>query len=83
MEKAFLKDIIDQFPEPRPAYTTVSTVIRVLVKKGFIKFKTYSKVNEYYPAIKKGEYSKFYYKGMMKNFFNNSTVKFASTPSQS
>jgi predicted transcriptional regulator len=42
--KAFLKDIVEQFPEPRPAYTTVSTVIRVLVKKEFIGFNTYGKV---------------------------------------
>ncbi len=78
LEKAFLKDIVEQFPEPRPAYTTVSTVVRVLVKKGFIEFNTYGKVNEYYPAIKKNDYSSFFFKSMMKNFFNNSTSKFAS-----
>ena len=78
LEKAFLKDIIEQFPEPRPAYTTVSTVIRVLVKKGFIKFNTYGKVNQYYPAVRKNEYSRFYFRGMMKSLFNNSTSKFAS-----
>lgn len=78
LEKAFLKDIIEQFPEPRPAYTTVSTVIRVLVKKGFIAFNSYGKVNEYYPAVKKSEYSRFYLRGMMKSFFNDSPSKFAS-----
>ncbi len=78
LEKAFLKDIVEQFPEPRPAYTTVSTVIRVLVKKGFIKFNTYGKIHEYYPAVRKNEYFRFYFKGMMKSFFNNSTSKFAS-----
>ena len=78
LDKAFLKDIVEQFPEPRPAYTTVSTVIRVLVKKGFIKFNTYGKVNQYYPGIRKNEYSRFYFRGMMKSFFNNSTSKFAS-----
>lgn len=78
LEKGFLKDIAEQFPEPRPAYTTVSTVIRVLVKKGFLKYKTYGKINEYYPAVKKNEYTRFFLKGMMKSFFNNSPGKLAS-----
>lgn len=72
LEKAFLKDIVEQFPEPRPAYTTVSTVIRVLVKKGFLKYNTYGKTNEYYASIKKHEYTRFFLKGVVKNFFNNS-----------
>ncbi len=78
LEKAFLKDIIEQFPNPRPAYTTVSTVIRVLVKKEFIKYNSYSKVHEYYPAVLKSEYSRFYFRGMMTKLFNNSASKFAS-----
>jgi BlaI family penicillinase repressor len=53
MKKAFLKDIVEQFPEPKPAYTTVSTVIRVLVKKGFIGYNTYGKVHEYFPKVTK------------------------------
>lgn len=78
LEKAFLKDIVEQFPEPKPAYTTVSTVIRVLVKKGFLKYNTYGKANEYVPAVKKSEYTRFFVKGMMKSFFNNSPGKLAS-----
>jgi BlaI family penicillinase repressor len=56
LQKGFLKDVVEKFPEPRPAYTTVSTVIRVLVKKGFIGFKTYGKTNEYFPLIDKEKY---------------------------
>ncbi len=78
LEKGFLKDIVEQFPEPRPAYTTISTVIRTLVKKGFIAFNTYGKVNEYYPKVEKGDYFKMHFKGIMKNFFNGSPTKFAS-----
>ena len=78
IKKGFLKDIIDQFPDPKPAYTTVSTVIRVLVKKGFIDFNNYSKVHEYYPVVQKNEYSRFYFKAMMNNLFSNSTSKFVS-----
>ena len=53
IERGFLKDIVEKFSNPKPAYTTFSTVIRVLVKKGFIGFKTYGKVNDYYPKRSK------------------------------
>lgn len=78
LEKAFLKDIVDEFPEPKPAYTTISTVIRVLVKKGFITYNTYGKIHEYYPTISKGDYFHGHFKGVIKNFFNGSISKFAS-----
>ena len=78
LEKAFLKDIVEQFPEPKPAYTTVSTVIRVLVKKGFIAFNTYGKIHEYYPLVEKNEYFRKHFKGVVKNFFNGSMENFAS-----
>ena len=78
IEKGFLKDIIEQFPEPRPAYTTVSTVIRVLVEKGFIQFNTYGKVREYYASVSKKDYSRKFFKKWLGSFFNNSNQKFAS-----
>jgi BlaI family transcriptional regulator, penicillinase repressor len=78
LEKAFLKDIVEQFPEPKPAYTTISTVIRVLVKKGFVDYNSYSKVHEYFPMISKGDYFQIHFKGMVKNFFNGSVTNFAS-----
>lgn len=78
LEKGFLKDIVDEFPDPKPAYTTISTVIRVLVKKGFIGFNTYGKIHEYYPAINKSDYFQSQFKGIVKNFFNDSKLKFAS-----
>ena len=78
LEKAFLKDIVDRFPEPKPAYTTISTVIRVLVKKGFIGYNTYSKVHEYYPLVSKNEYFGSHFRSVVKNFFNDSASSFAS-----
>ena len=78
LKRGVLKDIVEQFPEPRPANTTISTVIRVLVKKGFIAFNTYGKVNEYYPKVEKSEYFRDQFKGMIKNFFNGSHTRFAS-----
>ena len=69
LEKGFLKDIVEQFPEPKPAYTTVSTVIRVLVKKGFISFNTYGKVHEYYAMVGKRDYTKAFFSGIFNSFF--------------
>ncbi len=77
LEKAFLKDIVEQFPEPRPAYTTISTVVRVLVKKDFLKFTTYGKIRQYYAAISKDNYFKKHMKEVIGNFFSGSPSKFA------
>lgn len=78
IERGFLKDIVEKFSDPRPAYTTVSTVIRVLVKKEFIGFKTYGKINEYYPKISKEAYFKNRLKPMISNYFSGSPSAFAS-----
>lgn len=78
IEKGFLKDIVEKFSSPRPAYTTVSTVIRVLVKKGFIGFRTYGKVNEYFAKVSKEEYFKRQLKPMLSNYFSGSPSAFVS-----
>jgi BlaI family transcriptional regulator, penicillinase repressor len=78
IEKGFLKDIIEKFPDPKPAYTTVSTVIRVLVKKEFIGYKTYGKVNEYFPLVSKSRYFQNRIKPMISNYINGSPETFAS-----
>lgn len=78
LEKGFLKDVVDGFPNPKPAYTTVSTVIRVLVRKKFIGYKTYGKINEYYPLVSKGDYFKSKLKPMVANYFDGSKRDLAS-----
>lgn len=78
VEKGFAKDILEQLKDPKPAYNTVLTVIRVLVQKGFVKFKTYGKSNEYYPTISKDEYSLQKVQGLKANYFNNSNAQFLS-----
>jgi BlaI family penicillinase repressor len=78
LEKSFLKDIVDAFPEPRPAYTTISTVIRVLVKKGYVGFNTYGKVHEYYPNISRKAYFRKHVKSIINMHFDGSVVSFAS-----
>ena len=78
LKKSFLKDIVEAFPEPRPAYTTISTVIRVLVKKGFVGYKSYGKIHEYFAKITRQSYFKSHVKSLINNHFDGSAVSFAS-----
>ena len=72
LEKSFVKDLIDHMPHPKPAYNTVSTIIRILERKGFVGYKAYGKTHEYYPLIPKEKYSKFYLNNFLKGYFNGS-----------
>jgi predicted transcriptional regulator len=72
LEKAFVKDIIQKMPEPKPAYNTVSTIIRILETKGFVDHIAYGKTHEYFPIISKPDYTKFYLNNMIKGYFNGS-----------
>ena len=78
LEKSFLKDIVEAFPEPRPAYTTISTVIRVLVKKGYVDYNTYGQVHEYFPFVSRKAYIRKHVKSIINNHFDGSVVNFAS-----
>lgn len=72
LEKGFIKDIIAMLPEPKPAYNTVSTIVRILEKKGFVNHKTYGNTYEYFPVISKEKYTKEYFRGFLKGYFANS-----------
>jgi predicted transcriptional regulator len=72
LEKAFVKDIVEQMPEPKPAYNTVSTIVRILENKGFVEHKVYGKTHEYSPAISREKYTKFYLNNMIKGYFDGS-----------
>jgi predicted transcriptional regulator len=78
MKEGLVKDIRDRFDNPKPARNTVSTVVRVLEKKGFVAHKAYSNIHLYYPLIKKGEYSKKQLFGLMESYFDNSFTAMAS-----
>jgi BlaI family penicillinase repressor len=78
LKKSFLKDIVEAFPEPRPAYTTISTVIRVLVKKGFVGYNTYGKIHEYFAKISRQAYFRIHVSSLINNHFDGSVVSFAS-----
>jgi BlaI family transcriptional regulator, penicillinase repressor len=70
--KGFVKDIIEEMPNPKPAYNTVSTIVRILETKGFVDHKAYGKTHEYYPLITKEKYTKFYLNNLIKGYFNGS-----------
>lgn len=77
-EKAFVKDIIEQMPDPKPAYNTVSTIIRILEKKGFVGHNAYGKTHEYYPLISRKEYTRSYMKNFIRNYFSGSFQEMVS-----
>ncbi len=70
--EAIVKDIIERMPEPKPAYNTVSTVVRVLEGKGIINHKAYGNSHVYFPLISEADYKKFTFDKMMNNYVDNS-----------
>lgn len=72
LEKGFVRDLMDKMPEPKPAYNTVSTIVRILERKGFVGYTAYGKSHEYYPLISKREYTSKFLKGFMRNYFSSS-----------
>lgn len=70
--KGVVNDILQQMPEPKPAYNTVSTIVRILEKKGFVGYRAYGKTHEYYPLIDKKAYTHFYFKNFLGSYFGGS-----------
>jgi BlaI family transcriptional regulator, penicillinase repressor len=78
LEKVFMKDLIDCYPEPKPATTTIATLLKRMQDKGFVGYVLYGNSREYYPLVEKSAYFSSHIKGMIKNFFGNSAFQFAS-----
>jgi len=77
-KQAFVKDLIEQMPNPKPAYNTVSTIIRILEKKGFVGHNAYGKTHEYFPLISRKEYTRLFMKNFMRNYFSGSFQEMVS-----
>ena len=77
-KKAFVKDIVEQMPDPKPAYNTVSTIIRILEKKGFVGHNAYGKTHEYFPLISRKDYTRSFMKNFMRNYFSGSFQEMVS-----
>jgi predicted transcriptional regulator len=72
IERGYVKDILEGYKEPRPAYNTVSTIMRILVSKEFAAYKSYGKTYEYFPLVSRDEYKSFYLKRFIKGYFDGS-----------
>ncbi len=72
LEQGFVKDILEHLPKPKPAYNTVSTIVRILEKKGFVSYKAYGNTHEYYPVLSKEEYTRSFLKRFVENYFSDS-----------
>lgn len=77
-EKIFFKDLLEKFPEPKPATTTVATLLKRMLDKGFVGYTLHGNSREYYPLIKKEQYFSKHVNSMIKSFFNDSALQFAS-----
>ena len=78
LEKGFVKDVIDSLPDPKPAYNTVSTIVRILEKKGFVAHNAFGKTHEYYPLVDRDDYKKRFLNSFIKKYFGNSFQEMVS-----
>ena len=78
LENAFVKDVLAKFPEPKPAYNTISTIIRILEKKNFVSYKAFGKTHQYFPTVSKEDYKSLISKSLLKNYFGGSIENLVS-----
>lgn len=77
-EKAFMKDLIQAYPDPKPAPTTLATLLKRMQNKKLVGYKTFGNSREYFPMVEKGKYFAKEMNGLIGKFFNNSVTQFAS-----
>ena len=78
LENAFLSDLLEKYPEPRPASSTVGTLLKRMQDKGFVDFEQMGRSRRYYPLVKKSDYFSKHINSLIKKFFNDSPSTFAS-----
>lgn len=78
LDGAFVNEVIEQLPEPKPAYNTVSTIIRILEKKGFVGFEAFGRAHRYHPIVAKDDYRQFSMGRMINNYFQGSFSEMVS-----
>lgn len=77
-KKAFVNDLLEVLPEPKPAYNTVSTIIRILERKGFVSHRAYGNTHQYYPLVTKKAYTRQTFKTLLNGYFSNSFEQMVS-----
>lgn len=78
LKEGVVKDVVEQFEKPRPAYTTVATVLKVLENKGFVSCKKIGNTNLFFPSVNKTEYARFQFSSLLKDYFSGSFPKLAT-----
>ena len=78
LDKAFIRDLLNEFQDPKPAPTTVLTLLKRMIDKGFVSYKQCGNSREYFPVVNKSDYFSDHINVLIKDFFNNSTAQFAS-----
>jgi predicted transcriptional regulator len=78
LKEGVVKDVVEQFSEPRPAYTTVATVLKVLENKGFVSCRKIGNTNLFFPEVKKHEYARFQFGSLLQDYFHGSFPKLAT-----
>lgn len=78
LQKAYMKDLIDAFPTPKPATTTIATLLKRMSEKGYVGYELHGNSREYYPLVKKDDYFKKHFKKLAKTSFNDSAFQLAS-----
>lgn len=72
LKEGFVKDLVDHYPDPKPHYNTISSLVRLLEEKGFVDHKAYGNTHQYFPVISKQEYRKTFICDVVKDYFDNS-----------
>ena len=72
IERGLIREIVKNYEEPKPAYTTVATIIKILEKKGFVDHRSFGKSHQYYPIVSRDQYRNERFSSLMKDYFNNS-----------
>lgn len=78
LKRAFMKDLLEQYPQPKPAPTTLATLLKRMRDKKFIDYKVYGKSREYFPLVQKKDYFSRHVNRLIKDFFNDNASQFAS-----
>jgi predicted transcriptional regulator len=78
LQEAVVKDIVDRFEEPKPAYTTVATVLKVLEKKNFVDHKTVGNTHLFFPLVTRRDYTRLQFKSLLEDYFQGSFPKLAT-----
>jgi len=78
LKKAYMSDLLDQYEEPKPAPTTIATLLKRMQEKGFVSYNQHGRSRQYYPLVEKTDYFGNHVRGLISKFFNNSSAQFAS-----